>query len=248
MSRLKLNINVDHFKLLPEQINSGSKNNSIPPLSLQQVEKDFNQFERLNTSDLEHNEALMKLFPIYLINECNDTDWELFLAMSRYDRNFHSYVTGCFDNSFPFEFMLISFKHRQKDGIKWKTKAGTSPNSTPLVRIYSDDGTIYVVEGHRDALTAVLLGIDIIMIPYAGFRLGDPTYLQNEVKGRNVVFLVEDKQAYKCMYSVACKLTDTAKSVRLVDFTNGNEKVDLSDYVYNFNTIKEVLDGLRNLR
>lgn len=248
MSSIQPNINVDLYKLTPEQMSTGNNCNSLSPISLHQLEKEFNSFEQLDISDESHRTALAKLFPSYLTEGRDDTDWELFLAMIRYDRQNHTFVTGCFDNKSALAFKLISYKHRHKDGIKWKTRVGTSPNSTPLVRIYSDDGTIYVVEGHRDALTAILIGLDFIMLPYAGFRQTNPIYLQNEVAGKDVVFLIEDQQAYKCMYAVACKLSDTAKSVRLVDFNNSDKKVDLSDYVCNFNTIEEARDGLRNLR
>lgn len=249
MSNLKPNIQVKLFKLTSEQINMGIKNSSITPVQSRQIEIEFNSFEQLDISDEEHRIALSKLLPTYLTEECDNTDWELFLSMSRYDNRNQSFVAGCFDNTSALVYKLISYKHRYKDGIKWKTRAGTSPNSTPFVRIYSDNEPIFVIEGHRDALTAILIGLDFIMLPYAGFRLIDPTYLQSEVRGRDVIFLIEDKQAYKCMSEVALYLADTAKTIRLVDFTNDiDKKVDLSDYVCNFNTIKEVLYGLRNLR
>jgi len=169
------------------------------------------------------------------------------LAMSKYDNRNQTFVAGCFDNQ-PFDFKLISYKPRVKDGVKWKTRAGTSPNGTPFVRIFTDEGTVYVLEGHRDALTAVLLGLDFIMIPYAGFRVKEPSVLQDEVSDRDLVFIVEDKAAYECMVKVAEYLKVTAKSICLIELRDTEEKVDLSDYVENFNTIQEVIDGLRNRR
>lgn len=243
MKTLKPNIIIDDFKLTSAQINSESRSSSNFTLSRSHIKRYFNNLERIDLLDIQHLKALHELFPAYLLKERANEDWELFLAMSRYDRNFHSYVTGCFDNSSPLEFILISFKHRHKDGIKWKTRAGTSPNSTPLVRIYSDDGTIYVIEGHRDALTAVLLGIDFIMIPYAGFRLSIPTYLQNEIKGRNVVFLVEDEKAYNCMINIAEYIRNDA-NIKLRALGGIESKLDLSDFVQQFNSIKEVLNEL----
>ena len=248
MTSLKPKIDVDLFRLTPEQLNNGRNCCPLSLVPLHQIDKEFNRFEQIDISKEEHRVVLSKLFPDYLIEECNDTDWKLFMAMIRYDRQNHTFVVGCFDNKSALAFKLISYKHRHKDSIKWKTRAGTSPNSTPFVRIYSVNEPIYVIEGHRDALTAVLIGLNFIMLPYAGFKQTNPTYLQKEVSGKDVVFLIEDKQAYKCMYDVALKLAVTAKSIHLIDFTNGDKKVDLSDYVCYFNTIEEVLYGLRNLR
>jgi len=247
MSKLKPNIDTGLFKLTPEQIHTAERASSVPAVPLQKVEKEFNGFEGIDMSKGSHLKALSELFPLYLLEERDDADWELFLAMSKYDNRNQTFVAGCFDNQ-PFDFKLISYKPRVKDGVKWKTRAGTSPNGTPFIRIYTDERIVYVLEGHRDALTAVLLGLDFIMIPYAGFRVKEPSVLQDEVSDRNLVFIVEDKAAYECMVKVAEYLKVTAKSICLIELRDTEEKVDLSDYVENFNTIQEVIDGLRNRR
>ncbi len=167
--------------------------------------------------------------------------------MSRFDRRSNSFVVGCFENQ-PFDFVLLSYKWRYKDGIKWKTRAGTSPNSTPLVRIYTDNEPIYIIEGHRDSLTAVLLGLDFIMIPYAGFKLREPGNLQKEVDGRDVIFLVEDGAAYKCMYEVAEQLKETANRIQLIELSDSDRKMDLSDFAQQYNHIQEVKDVLQTRR
>jgi len=193
MGKLEPNIDVSLFKIDAEQMVSGKRVGDIKPVPLEQLEKEFNSFERIDLDDVTHKEVLRTLFSDYLIDSTNEADRQLFLSMSRFDRRHSTFVTGCFDNESTEEFRLISHKPQMKDGVKWKTRAGTSPNSTPLVRIFTDDGTIYFIEGHRDALTAILLGLDFVMIPYAGYKAADPSYLQNEVAGREVVFLVEEK-------------------------------------------------------
>lgn len=247
MGSLKPDIDASLFKLTNEQKNSGGVYGTKHPIPLHRIEKEFNAFERIDTSDARHRQALDELFPSFLLSERDDADWELFLAISRYDRRNATFVAGCFDNQ-PLEFRAISFKWRRKDNVKWKTRAGTSPNGTPFVRIYTDNETIYVIEGHRDSLAAVLLGLDFIMIPYAGFKLREPAPLQNEVRNRELVFLVEDEAAHRCMARVAKHLKEAAIGIRFIELDDTEKKTDLSDYVRQFDSIEEVIDGLRNRR
>lgn len=241
------NIDASLFRLSDEQKRARSSIETNYKLPLLQLEKEFDTFERIDRNDKEHKEALNELFLPYLLKECDKLDLELFSSMSRFDRRSNSFVVGCFENQ-PFDFVLLSYKWRYKDGIKWKTRAGTTPNSTPLVRIYTDNEPIYVIEGHRDSLTAVLLGLDFIMIPYAGFKLKEPEGLQKEVAGRDVVFLVEDGAAYKCMYEVAEQLKETANRIQLIELSDSDRKMDLSDFAQQYNHIQEVKDVLQTRR
>ena len=118
MSSPKPNIDVNLFKLTDEQKNSGSKSGSIPQISQKQLEKEFNAFEGIDMSDDNHIRALNELFPSFLLEECNNADWVLFLAMGRYDRRHKTFVAGCFDNEPDFDFKLTSYKHRYLNDIK----------------------------------------------------------------------------------------------------------------------------------
>ncbi len=247
MCSVKPKIDPSLYKLDTEQIKGKGSVKAPCPLPREQLSSEFNGFEPISKKDPKHYWALLELFPKYLIESCDDGDWQLFEAMSRFDRRNGTFVVGCFDNQ-PLEFRLVSFKWRHKDNVKWKTRAGTSPNGTPFVRIYTDSETIYVIEGHRDSLSAVLLGLDFIMIPYAGFRLKEPAVLQNEVRNRKLVFLVEDETAYKCMTKVAEHLKETANGIRFIELSDTEKKMDLSDYVQQCNSIREVMNGLRNRR
>ena len=209
------------------------------------VKREFDSFEQINLKNEEHKSEMLSMFPIYLITDADQADKDLFHAMSRYDRINHTFVTGCFDNK-SLDFELISYKRRKFMNNKWSTRKSTHPNNTPLVRIFTDNEPIIVIEGQKDSLTAILLGLDFIMLPYAGYKVSDPSYLQKEVKDRKVVFLVEDEAAYKCMKNVAVQLRDTAKSILLKQLSHTDTKGDLSDYVQYFNTIKEVKNGLRD--
>jgi hypothetical protein len=246
MGKLEPSIDVSLYRLTPEQIASrGSRySGDVPPISLGQLQKEFDAFEKIDRTNHHHKEALLELFPKYLLDTCNKIDWELFMSMSRYDKSRNLFVAGCFDNQ-PLELRLISYKWRRLDGIKWKTRAGTSPNSTFFIRIFTNSEMVYVIEGHRDMLSAILLGLDFVMVPYAGFRLNDPSVLQQEIKNREVVFVVEDESAFKCMSRIAKSIEGYASSITMMSFAKG-KRIDLSDYVKIKSSIKEVLDGLKN--
>lgn len=244
MGELKPNIDTSLFKIDSACMYSRNRSGNITSIPLEQVEKEFNGLEAIDMSDSEQQKALDALFPDYLIKTCDDADWQLFRSMGRYDRNNHTFVTGCFENQ-DMKFKLISYKWRHKDNIKWKTRAGTSPNGSLFIRIFSEDRTVYVVEGHRDSLTAVLLGLDFIMIPYAGFKLKDTALLRKEVSDRKVVFIIEDQAAFNCMCPLALAIEDISDEIVLIQLMT-EEKCDLSDFVMKNNCIEEMIYGLKN--
>ena len=243
MCSIKPKIDLSLYKLDSGQIKGKGNIKAPSPLPLEQLSREFNGLEFINKKDSRHYGALLELFPQYLIESCDDADWQLFEAISRFDRRNDSFVVGCFDNQ-PLEFRLVSYKWRYKDNIKWKTRAGTSPNSTLLIRIFTDNEPIYVIEGHRDSLTAILLGLDFIMIPYAGFKLKETSSLLQDIENRNLIFLVEDIAAYKCMYRIANILQTAANSIKLKELGTGADKVDLCDFVWQHKSLKEVVYGL----
>ncbi len=239
----KPNIDPNLYKLDATQIGgSFIKIKESQTVALIQVEHEFDSFEKISMRNEEHKNEIFSMFPAYLMNDADQADIDLFHALSRYDKHNHTFVVGCVDTSSGFT--LISYKWKQKGEVKWRTRGGTHPNSTPFVRIFTDSAVIMVIEGQKDALTAILLGLDFIMLPYAGYRISDPSYLQKEIKGREVVFLVEDKAAHTCMEKTAEQFSDTAKKILLKELGSNDEKVDLSDYVQHFNTIQEVIDAL----
>lgn len=242
------NINPSLYKLDAVQVmhkgNFLSKSKESQTVPLIQVKHEFDSFEKIDMRNKEHKNEILSMFPTYLINDADQADKDLFRAMSRYDKRNHTFVVACVDTSSGFT--VIAHKWKDKDKVKWRTRSGTHPNNTPFVRIFTDNEPIMVIEGHKDSLTAILLGLDFIMLPYAGYKISDPSYLQKEVKDRKVVFLVEDEAAYKCMTNVAVQISDTAKSILFKQLGCTDTKVDLSDYVQEFNTIQEVIDGLRD--
>ena len=224
-----------HKIQLAAPIHSTKETESV---SLQDVEEEFKAFEPVTFK--RHHKELLELMPEWIYLNAHKTDVELFTSMLRYDTRNRTLVTGVYNNS-DLEFKLISYKRRRFLGGKWITRKGTHPNNTPLIRVFTDDRPIYIIEGHHDTLTAILMGLDFIMIPTSGYKDAEP--LRGVVTGSDIVFLVEDDKAYKSMLLLAKELSTVAKSIRLKQFSKEG-KLDLSDYCFNCKDKEEVLHGL----
>lgn len=211
-------------------------------ISEEQLQKELDSFEPLSWK--RHEKELLEVSPQWLYKEAHSTEVDLFMYMSRFDGKNQTFVTGCYENS-TLDFKLISYKRRRFRGGKWITRKDTHPNNTPLVRIYTENEPIIIIEGHHDALNAILLGLDFIMIPTATYK--DATKLFDEVKNRDVIFIVEEEAAYRGMKVLADDLRHSAKSIRLKSLS-AKGKVDLSDYCFSCKSINEVKNGLYSRR
>ncbi len=243
MSKLIPNINVSLFKL--DEFDTGTySRSSEEDICLKQLQKEFDAFERIDYSNPRHKKELLAMFPEWLIENANPIDLKLFQFMSRHDKKNDTFVAGVFNNGGDdLRFELKSHKRRRVGKIKWMTRKGTHPNNMPFVRIYRDDTPIYVVEGHHDMLTAILLGLDFVMLPTAGFK--DARIIKNALLDANVVFIVEDERAYHCMFGLALKIESIAKRITLVELSD-EQKYDLSDFAMDKNSIEEVIYELKN--
>ena len=207
------------------------------PIDTAALEEDFESFERLDFT--KHISELEALCPRWLYTQANKADIDLFLNMCRYDQLNDTLVTGCYDTS-DLQFKLISYKRRRFMGQKWRTRKSTHPNNTPFTRIFTDDEPIVVVEGHHDLLTAILLGLDIVMVPTASYR---GSINPDEVKNRSIIFIVEDDQCYPVMKRLAEELDPFAKDITLKRFSF-DLKMDLSDYTSLHSSIQEAKGGI----
>jgi hypothetical protein len=214
-------------------------------VSTEQLLKEFNAFERIDLKNSVHKQELQQMFPSWLIEDTTQTDLELLCKIGRYDKNKRTFVVGIFENR-GLETVLISYKHRRVGDAKWYSRAGTHPNHLPLMRLRNESEVLYIIEGHHDMLTAILLGIDFIMLPTASFKLSHYPQLVQMVRERDVLFLVEDERAHRCMSALAVAFAEHATSIRLRLMGDGVSKLDLSDYVETCKSIKEVKDGLQN--
>lgn len=200
-------------------------------LSFKILKREFNLFQKLDATNATEIENTV---PLWLFEQANRQDKDFFISITRFDKFQKSLVMGWLNKNGA----LISYKHRRKYDAKWVTRKDTHPNQTPMSRIYDDEAQVYIVEGARDALTAILLGLNFIAIVSTGYR--NTEALQRLLRlGDKLIYICEDEQGYQCMR----RLCDSVAG-RLISISGNKNKLDLSDLAYTKHTIKEVLDEL----
>lgn len=208
-------------------------------ISSEQLQREFDSFEMLDIRNPKHYEELLNVVPEYLLKEANKEDARLFMSCIRYDNQNQTLVAGWYKNSL-LDFEMITYKRRRLNGGKWINRKDTHPNSTVFNRIFDDAKTVYIVEGARDALTSILLGLNFIAIPTTSFK--NIEAIQSLIKlDDEVIFICEDMQGYKAMSNLASAIPNS----KLVTFVKSkDEKIDLSDYVNSCKTIEGVIDAI----
>lgn len=209
-------------------------------ISQVQLEKEFSAFEPMTFKNAEHTLELLTICPKWLYDTSSQEDLELFKSLTRYDRKNKTLVMSwCKNNdmSNDMSFDMVSYKRRRYLHGKWVNRKDTSPNQVAFHRIYEDNVRVYIIEGAHDALTAVLLGLNFIAIPSTGYKNIDE--LKSILSADNeVIYVVEDQIGYECM-----KKLQSEVSGRMISLNNSkDEKMDLSDFIINNNSKKEVQD------
>lgn len=232
-----------HFKKLKPKTYQISEDYEVNIVNLK---NQFDSFERLTFSNLLHREELLSIAPMWLYKEANEDDLELFKSMCKFDPVSKTLVCACFDNSSGLEYTFKGFKRRRFINGKWVNAKGTKTNDIAYVRVFTDNNPIYVIEGYHDLLVAILLGIDFIAIPNANFK--NLSYFdEHNFKDRTFVFICEDKTGYSGMHNIAKYLASKAMLIDLIQLNNThNSKLDLSDFIINFNDISGAIYALSN--
>jgi DNA primase len=204
-------------------------------VSSEQLQKEFDTFEMIDTSNQNHLKEIKAIIPYWLYETANKLDVSLFLYCTRYDTKNDTLVSGWYRNSL-LDMELITYKKRRLNGGKWINRKATHPNSTIFHRIYDSTKPVYIVEGARDSLTSILLGLNFIAIPTTSFK--NIELIKEVAKDSEVIFICEDLTGYKAMKS----LSENIPNSRMVTFVNNKtDKIDLSDFVMGCNSIDEVL-------
>lgn len=229
----------DTLALTPQPIKEQPQPVPKIEISSEQLQKEFDSFEMLDIRNPKHYEELLNVVPEYLLKEANEADTRLFMSCTRYDNQNQTLVAGWYKNSL-FDFEMITYKRRRLHGGKWINRKNTHPNSTVFNRIFDDTKPVYIVEGARDALTSILLGLNFIAIPTTSFK--NVEAIQSLIKPDDeVIFICEDMQGYKAMSN----LSNAIANSRLVTFVKSkDEKIDLSDYVNSCKTIEGVQNAI----
>jgi hypothetical protein len=207
-------------------------------ISSEQLAKEFDIFfEKINLNNPLHKAEVLNIVKEYLLLEANETDLKFFLSCIRYDKQNQTLVSGWYKNSL-LDMELITYKRRRLNGGKWINRKGTHPNQTIFHRIYDTPKPVYIVEGARDSLTSILLGLNFIAIPTTSFK--NVELIKEVAKDSEVIFICEDLTGYKAMSNLSKEISNS----RLITFVSSpNEKIDLSDLVMYCNSIEEVLNG-----
>lgn len=229
----------DALALTPQPIKEKPQPVQVIEISSEQLQEEFDKFESIDLSNPKHYEELLNVVPEYLLKEANEADIKLFMSCTRYDNQNQTLVAGWYKNAL-FDFEMITYKRRRLHGGKWINRKGTHPNSTVFNRIFDDTKPVYIVEGARDALTSILLGLNFIAIPTTSFK--NIEAIQSLIKPDDeVIFICEDLAGYRAMKYLASAIPNS----RLVTFVKSkDEKIDLSDYVNSCKTIEGVHNAI----
>ncbi len=216
-----------------------------PPQAIphDQLDQEFNLMNPLTFANDNHKKELLSICPLWLYRTADKEDILFFHWMARYCDKNKTLVTRCLNELYN----TVSYKYRRKvdkdgDIVKWSTRYNTSPNGSIMHRIHKSTDIVYIIEGHHDMLTAILLGISFIMLPTAGMKYKKEIndYLMGN---QEIIFLVEDKAAYNCMSSIAAKIKDR-DSIELRKINDTDEKKDLSDKIEEFKNKEEAIEWL----
>jgi hypothetical protein len=187
----------------------------------------------------DYKKEALAICPLWVFKQAEPTALKQFQSLTSYDFNNKTLVIRIHD----YQGKLISFKRRRLNAGKWITAKDTHPNKQCLLSIKSDNNHIYIVEGHHDFLTAVLLDIDVLMIPTVNYKSFNE-YEISLLKNRDVIFIPDFKEddlsGVDAMRNLAKQIGAVARNAKVfslplflesesISFT-GN-KLDLSEVV-----------------
>lgn len=187
----------------------------------------------------DYKKEVLNICPLWVFKQASPASIKLFKSLTSYDFKNKTLVIKIHN----YDGKLISYKRRRLNSGKWVTAKNTHPNKQCLANITSENNHIYIVEGHHDFLTAILLGIDVLMIPTVNYK-SFTDYEISLLKNRDVIFIADYKKddfsGVDCMRNLAKQIGSIVKNAKVfslplflenehIDFT-GN-KLDLSEVV-----------------
>ena len=207
----------------------------------------YQQNEKYKTfKHLPYKAEALAIAPLFVYKEASRMALKRFHELTAWDSIHNTLVLLIED----YDGLVFSSKHRRKNSIKWCTATGTSPNSQCLINITAPSvNPIFIVEGHHDYLTAVLLSYDevesfnVLMVPTIGYKAFTP-YEVDLLRGKDVYFLPDlkrgDRAGVEAMRTLVKQLDGVARNTRMTNlhsFLTGwdievtGDKLDLSEAV-----------------
>ncbi len=189
--------------------------------------------------NMDYTREALAIVPMWVWKHAGKTNINLFRELTTFDQENKTLVIKIHD----YDGKIISFKRRRFKDRKWDTAHSTHPNSQCIVSVVDDREPIYVLEGHHDLLAAILLGVNVLMVPTVGYKVFNAHEL-SVLSGKDVVFLpdmaINNTQSADAMEELYDQVESIAKSVNMIsvakilDHANipfDSDKADLSEIV-----------------
>jgi len=196
---------------------------------------------------IEHKQEALQIAPQWVWNEADADALKKIEELILFDSANKTLVIKIID----YDSKLISLKSRRiGDFGKWITATGTHPNKQCMYYITDAEAPVFVVEGHHDLPTGILLNsklshvaaFNVFMVPtvnYKSFSGEDMAILED----KNIVFLPDCDDNHDRSIATFRKLGEQiigkAKSVKIIDLReflkthncDNSGKIDLSETV-----------------
>jgi len=255
---LKPNIDVSIYKLDDEVKNSPIYNGTQTHKSHEQVKKDIKNYlswldsfsEKFHTfKHKPYKDEALAIAHLWIFNQATKEALKTFKKLTTFDFKSSTIIIKIFN----YDDEVISYKRRRFNGKKWVSKKGTHPNSQCIMNISLNGYPVYIIEGHHDALTATLLGLNFIMIPTSSYKKFTD-YELDALIGCDVFFLPDlpDPNSIKNMRILAEQIEDIANVTAVISLKaflqsekiSHEGKLDLSEAVEYFSSIEYFTNAL----
>lgn len=154
---------------------------------------------------------------------------------------------GIYTETFPGS---NSWSMKKRSGAKtafWPDQEQLLYNLPNLIKAIKEGRTVFITEGEKDADNVILRG-EVATTTSIGASKGDlgkkwPSRFNKYFKDANVVLLPDDDVPGRAfMEHIAEQIKELAKSVKIVELPNLDEKGDVSDWFEDGNDIYDLLD------
>ena len=145
---------------------------------IEQMKKYWNSLIPLHQVERETlQKALEPILPIKKLQTATKEAKKAFMEVVRYDPYHESIAVKLLDDT---RTNILTIKHRTKKGFdgKWIAYKGSKANANAQIQIVDNLEPIFILEGTHDYLTAILLGINFIALPYKHYMQFTPNELE----------------------------------------------------------------------
>lgn len=203
------------------------------PEPKRQAKTDFSSilssFEELTLRSQGHREEALAIAPAWLFKEAESSSIELLKDWTRYDQKNNTLVVIIKNKEGEVVGMKRRRYHIHGELKKWVAIKGSEVNHCQS-RVRTASGLVFIVEGIKDGLNALLLGWDFIALPSAGCQKFTQQEL-NLLMNRNVVLIADvDQPGISCMQALAKQIDGYVESYFILDLRQFLSFVEASGF------------------